>query len=70
MHDDVSQLSPDQCRAELARILALGLLRLHRLAPASLPLDSAQNGLDVPFEQSVHVAAPVNCRREPEKGTT
>jgi hypothetical protein len=70
MHDDVSHLTQDQRRAELARILALGILRLHRLAPPSLPPDSAQNGLDVPLEQSVHVAAPINCRREPEKGTT
>ena len=70
MHDDVSQLSPDQRRAELARILALGVLRLHRLNPPSLSLDSAQNRLDVPAQQSVHVAAPVNSRREQEKGAT
>jgi hypothetical protein len=76
MHDDVSQLTPAQRRAELAAILALGILRLHRrqyLDPPSLPQiepESGQNRLDVPPEQSVHVAAPVNCRREPEKGTT
>jgi len=29
MHDDLSNLSPDQRRAELARILALGVLRWH-----------------------------------------
>lgn len=40
MHDDVSQPALDQRRAELASILALGVLRLYRrqrLDPPSLP---------------------------------
>jgi hypothetical protein len=66
MHDDVSQLTPEQRRAELAAILARGVLRLHRrhhLDPPSHPQiqpESCSNELDVPREQSVHGDRRVN----------
>ncbi|MBC8106389.1 MAG: hypothetical protein H7Z14_07360 [Anaerolineae bacterium] len=66
MHDDAATLTPDQRRAELAAILALGVLRLHRRQhldpPSLLEIDpeSAQIGLDVPREQSVHGDRRVN----------
>lgn len=67
MHDDPSVLSADERRAELATILAQGVLHLHRrrqLDPLSLPQippESCQNRVDVPLETSVHGARPVNA---------
>ncbi len=52
---DPAELSPDQRRLELARILATGVLRLRRIRllgkiPAAFTQDSVAGGLDVPPE--------------------
>jgi hypothetical protein len=66
---DPSTLSPSEQLRELAVILAIGLVRLHRPIQAQKPLpasfdsarqkslDSALNQLDVLLEQSVTVHA-------------
>jgi hypothetical protein len=71
---DPKHLTPEQRLDEVAALLATGVQRALSLcaqtpisAPHQIPPESAQNGLDVLPEKSVHVARPVNATGDEER---
>jgi len=68
---DPARMAPEDCLAEIASILARGLLRLHMRGalPAEKLSDSGQNKLDPRWEMSPDVSV-VNAQDLSEKGDT
>ena len=66
---DPGRMSPEERLAEVAAILARGVLRLHTRAATGgeKSVDSGQKTLDSGRETSSHVSA-VSTRRQAEKG--
>jgi len=67
---DPAQMTPDERLAELAAILARGVLRLRTQAGIN-PKESVESGqkpLDSGCRRSPHVSTAVNALRDLEKG--
>jgi hypothetical protein len=68
---DPAQMTPEERLAEIASILARGILRLHTRGalPAEKLSDSGRNRLDSGCKMSPHVSV-VNAQTLSEKGDT